>query len=83
MSIAGPVIQMVIGAMCMGLPVITGIVSLVYALKTNEHHAARRFTESMRTRALSNGWCLAGWIVCGIQVLAGVLCLVAVFFLGL
>ena len=83
MSVVGPVIQMVIGAICLGLPVITGIVSLVYALKTNEHHAAHRFTESMRTRALSNGWSLAGWIVCGIQVLAGVLCLVAVFFLGL
>ncbi|MCH2139341.1 MAG: CD225/dispanin family protein [Phycisphaerales bacterium] len=67
--IAGPVIQIVLGAMCLFFPVVTGIVALVYALKTNEHIAARQYVSANHSRSLSKGWSTAGWVIIAISVL--------------
>ncbi len=62
-SLQGPIIQIVLGALCLWLPVITGLVGLVYAMKTNEHLAANNYARAMSSRRTAKIWLNIGWVI--------------------
>lgn len=73
-SLAGPIIQMILGSFCFFLPLITGLVGLVYAMKTNEHLAANNYARAMSSRRTAKIWVNIGWVICicvlGLSVIA-------------
>ena len=61
-SMAAPIIQMVIGGACLVFPLITGLIGLVYAMKTNEHLAANNYAGAISSRRTAKIWLNIGWI---------------------